>query len=34
VLKASLEIFSTPLITTDQADLARGALDRLHTPEE
>ena len=34
VLKASLEIFSSPLVTADQADLARGALDRLHTPEE
>jgi AcrR family transcriptional regulator len=34
VLRASLEIFSTPLITREQADLARGALERLHTPEE
>ena len=34
VLRASLEIFSTPLVTPEQADLARGALERLHTPEE
>ena len=34
VLRASLEIFSTPLVTPEQADLARGALARLHTPEE
>ena len=34
VLRASLEIFSTPLVTPEQAELARGALERLHTPEE
>lgn len=34
VLRASLEIFSTPLVTPEQADLARGALERLNTSEE
>jgi AcrR family transcriptional regulator len=34
VLSASIEIFSTPLVTPEQAELARGALERLHTPEE
>ncbi|MCU7723089.1 TetR/AcrR family transcriptional regulator [Actinoplanes sp. KI2] len=34
VLRASLEIFSTPLVTPEQADLARGALERLHSTEE
>ena len=34
VLRASIEIFATPLVTPDQAELARGALERLHTPEE
>jgi AcrR family transcriptional regulator len=34
VVKAALEIFSTPLITAEQAALARAALDRLHTPNE
>jgi len=34
VLRASLEIFSTPLVTPEQADLARRALERLNTPEE
>ena len=34
VLRASVEIFSTPLVTPEQAELVRGALERLHTPEE
>jgi len=34
VLRASIEIFSTPLVTPEQAELVRGALERLHTPEE
>ena len=34
VLRASLEIFSTPLVTRSQADLARTALDGLYTPED
>jgi AcrR family transcriptional regulator len=34
VLLASLEIFSHPLVTPEQAELARDALERLHTPEE
>ena len=34
VLRASLEIFSTPLVTRSQVDLARTALDGLYTPED
>lgn len=34
VLRASLEIFSTPLVTREQADLARTALDGLSPSEE
>lgn len=34
MLKASLEIFSTPLLTPEQAELGRAALERIHTPEE
>ncbi|WP_433373932.1 TetR/AcrR family transcriptional regulator [Actinoplanes sp. CA-142083] len=34
VLRASLEIFSTPLVTRAQADLARTALDGLSPSEE
>jgi AcrR family transcriptional regulator len=34
VLRASLEIFSTPLVTHEQADLARTALDGLFPSEE
>jgi len=34
VLLASLEIFSHPLITSDQAERARAALERSVTPEE
>ncbi|WP_433300334.1 TetR family transcriptional regulator [Actinoplanes sp. CA-030573] len=34
VLKASLEIFSTPLLTPEQAEFARALLERSTTPEE
>jgi AcrR family transcriptional regulator len=34
VLLASLEIFSTPIVTPEQADLARKVLERNLTPEE
>jgi hypothetical protein len=34
VIRASIDIFSTPLLTEEQAELARRALDRYHTPEE
>jgi TetR/AcrR family transcriptional regulator, regulator of cefoperazone and chloramphenicol sensitivity len=34
VLRSSLEVFSQPLITPAQAQLAREALDGLDTPEE
>lgn len=34
VIRASIDIFTTPLLTEEQADLAREALDRYHTPEE
>jgi TetR/AcrR family transcriptional regulator, regulator of cefoperazone and chloramphenicol sensitivity len=34
VLKASLEIFSVPLIAPEHAELAREALNRMSTPEE
>ena len=33
MLQASIEIFSQPLITPEQAEQARAALDRLYTPE-
>ena len=34
VLRASVEIFSKPLVTPEQADMLRAALDSAHTPEE
>ncbi|MGX6606018.1 TetR/AcrR family transcriptional regulator [Micromonosporaceae bacterium Da 78-11] len=34
MLRASVEIFSQPLVTPEQADQAFAALARLHTPEE
>lgn len=34
MLKASIEIFSTPLVPPEYVDQAHAALDRIHTPEE